>query len=95
MKILKAKRTNEAEIPETWAEAEELITKAMSYHEGRGYNLAIHAVCARIAYGLLCDQSMTPDPTTALAFLMQRICQSKGAGLNESRTDPENKKACG
>ena len=41
-------RINEAEIPETWAEAEELITKAMSYHERRGYNLAIHAVCTRI-----------------------------------------------
>ena len=93
MKILKARRTNEAEIPETWAEAEELITKAMSYHEGRGYNLAIHAVCARIAYGLLCDQSMTPDPTTALAFLIQRICREKGAGLNETGTDRKDKEA--
>lgn len=93
MKILKAKRTNEAEIPETWAEAEEMITKAMSYHEGRGYNLAIHAVCARIAYGLLCDQSLTPDPTTALAFLMKRICARKGAGLNANRTDQKDSSA--
>ena len=83
MKILKATRTREAEIPETWAEGEEMITKAMRFHEGRGYNLAIQGVCARIAYGLLCDQTLTPDPTTALAYLMQRICMRKGAGLEK------------
>jgi hypothetical protein len=53
----------------------------MAYHDHRGSNVSIQSVCARIAYGLLCDQSLTPDPTTALAFLMQRICRKKGAGL--------------
>ena len=69
------------EVPDTWAEAEDMIVKAMAFHEGRGANLAIQGACARVAYGLLCDQSLTPDPTTALAFLMQRICRQKGAGL--------------
>jgi hypothetical protein len=68
-------------VPTTYAEGEEMITKAMRYHEGRGGNLAVQATCARVAFGLFCDQSLTPDPTTALGFLIQRICQRKGAGL--------------
>lgn len=69
------------EVPTTWAEGEEIITKAMRYHEGRGSNLALQAKCAQIAYGLLCDQELTADPTQALCYLLQRICQRKGAGL--------------
>ena len=71
------------EVPDTWAEAEDMITKAMAFHDHRGSNVSIQSVCARIAYGLLCDQSLTPDPTTALAFLLQRICMRKGAGLEK------------
>jgi hypothetical protein len=69
------------EIPETWAEGEAMITQAMRFHDGRGRNVNLQSVCARIAYGLTCDRSMTPDPTTALAFLIQRMCIRKGAGL--------------
>lgn len=71
------------EVPDTWAEAEGMITKALAFHDHRGSNVSIQSVCARIAYGLLCDQSLTPDPTTALAFLLQRICMRKGAGLEK------------
>jgi hypothetical protein len=63
-----------------------MITKAMRYHDKRGNNLALQATCARIAYGLLCNQELTPDPTAALCFLMQRICQRKGAGLEPRET---------
>jgi hypothetical protein len=83
------------DVPETWMEGEGLIAKAMRYHEGRGSNTAIKNVCAMIAFGLLCDQELTPDPTTALAFLMLRICQLKGAGLNATGTDRKNKEARG
>jgi hypothetical protein len=76
-------------------EGEGLIAKAMRYHEGRGSNTAIKNVCAMIAFGLLCDHELTPDPTTALAFLMLRICQLKGAGLNATGTDRKNKEARG
>jgi hypothetical protein len=72
-----------AEIPETWAEGEEMITQALRYHEGRGRNVNLQSVCARIAYGLTCNRELTPDPTTALAFLIQRICIRKGAGLEK------------
>jgi hypothetical protein len=71
----------EIEIPETWAEAEKMLDYAYSTYSGRGGNLAIQATCTRVAYGLLCDQSLTPDPTEALLRLMQRICRRKGAGL--------------
>jgi hypothetical protein len=70
-----------AEIPENWAEAERMITHAMRHYEGRGRNVNLQSVCARIAYALTCDRELTPDPTTALAFLIQRICIRKGAGL--------------
>lgn len=81
MKVLKSVRRGEIEIPETWAEGERMIAKVIRNQEGRGYNLAVQSMCARVAYGLLCDQQLTPDPTAALAFLMLRICQQKGAGL--------------
>jgi len=82
MRVLKAKRVNEAEVPETWAEAERMITAALRYHEGRGANLAINSVCARVAYGMFGERWMCADPTQALAYLMQCICQRKGAGLD-------------
>ena len=81
MKTVKAKRTNEAEVPETWAEGEEMIAQALRYHDGRGGNLAIQSACARIAYGMFGEKWMAADPTQALAYLVQRICQRKGAGL--------------
>ena len=35
----------------------------------------------RVAYGMLGEKTMAPDPTTALLYLLQRICIRKGAGL--------------
>jgi hypothetical protein len=81
MKVVRAKRVKEAEVPENWAEAERMITNAMRYHDGRGGNLAIQSVCARIAYGMYGDKWMAADPTQALAYWIQRLCQLKGAGL--------------
>jgi hypothetical protein len=69
------------EVPTTWAEGEKMITDAIRYCEGRGSNAYLQSACARIAYGLCCDQELTPDPTAALAYLVQRICIRKGAGL--------------
>jgi len=77
------KNKNVIEIPETWAEGEEMITQALRFHAGRGRNVNLQSVCARIAYGLTCNQELTPDPTTALAFLIQRLCKRKGAGLDQ------------
>ena len=83
MKTVRVGNGREYLVPATWEEGEEMITKAMRYHEGRGSNLAIQSACMRIAYGLLCDQELTPDLITALGFLMQRICQRKGSGLDD------------
>lgn len=79
--VVVGKNANVADIPETWAEAETMINKAIRQASGRGRNSEIMSVCSRIAYGLTCNRQMTPDPTTALAYLIQRICQKKGAGL--------------
>lgn len=76
-----SKNKNLYEVPETWAEAEEMITKVLRQASGRGRNLELMGICTRIAYGLMCDRNMTADPSTALAYVIQRICQRKGAGL--------------
>ena len=82
MKTVKAKRTNEAEVPETWAEGEEMIAQALRYHDGRGrrsrHSVGVRADRLRHAFG---EKWMAADPTQALAYLVQRICQRKGAGL--------------
>jgi hypothetical protein len=39
------------------------------------------SACSRVAYGLFCDQELTADPTQALAYLIQRLCIRKGAGV--------------
>ena len=70
------------EVPETWAEAEALITQAMKYSTERGGNLALQSACARTAYGMFGEVWLAADPTQALCYLMQKICQRKGAGLD-------------
>jgi hypothetical protein len=67
-----------SEVPETWAEAERMLEKIARYAGERGANVQIQSVCARVAYGLTCDQSVTPDPTEALLRLMQRLAKGKG-----------------
>jgi hypothetical protein len=69
------------EVPDTWVEAEAMITKAMAYHEGRGGNTAQRAVASAVAYGMFGEKWMCADPTQALMFLMQKICKKRGAGL--------------
>jgi hypothetical protein len=55
-----------------------------AYHDRRGGNLERQSVCARVAFG---EQFMAPDPTTALIYLVQRVCERQGAGLDKERDD--------
>jgi hypothetical protein len=71
------------EVPDTWVEAEAMITKAMRYHNGRGGNTAQGAVARAVVYGMFGEKWMAADPTQALMFLMQKICKKKGAGLGK------------
>jgi len=72
----------EIEIPETWAESEKMIVEALGpYYDERGRNVLRLSIAARVAYGMLGEKTMAPDPTTALLYLLQRICIRKGAGL--------------
>jgi hypothetical protein len=71
-----------AEVPETWAEAEAMITNALGpYYDERGRNIMRLSIAARVAHGMFSEKWMAPDPTTTLLYLLQRICQLKGAGL--------------
>jgi hypothetical protein len=70
------------EVPTTYAEGEEMISRAMRYYDGqRGGNMGLLSVCGLVAFGLFCDQELTADPTQALAYLIQRLCIRKGAGV--------------
>lgn len=68
------------EVPETWAEAEKILKHAMADHKV-GCNLRVQSACARVAYGMFGARWMAADPTEALGYLMMKICQHKGAGL--------------
>lgn len=83
MKTVRVGNGRVYEVPESWAEGEKMIIKAMKYHDGRGNNLAQHGVAARVAYGLFGKQMMAADPTQALMYLIQRVCQHKGYGLDK------------
>jgi hypothetical protein len=72
------------EVPETWQEAEDMAIAALgAYYDERGRNVLRLSIAARIAYGMFGKQTMAPDPTTALLYLLQRVCQREGAGLDK------------
>jgi hypothetical protein len=74
----------EIEIPETWAEGEQMVTEALGpYYDERGRNVLRLSIAARVAYGMFGEKTMAPDPTTALLYVLQKICQRKGAGLEK------------
>jgi hypothetical protein len=74
----------EIEIPETWAEGETMLTQALGpYYDERGRNIMRLSIAARVAYGLFGEKFLAADPTTALLYLLQRICIRKGAGLEK------------
>jgi hypothetical protein len=71
------------EVPDTWIEAEAMITKAMLHHGGRGGNTAQRAVASAVVYGMFGEKWMAADPTQALMYLVRRVCERKGAGLEK------------
>lgn len=82
MKTVKVGKDRIYEVPTTYAEGEKMITDAMRYYDGqRGGNMGTLSACSRVAFGLFCDQELTADPTQALAYLIQRLCIRKGAGV--------------
>jgi hypothetical protein len=81
MKIVNVGNGRRYEVPTTYAEGERMINDALRFYDRRGGNLGMQSVCSRVAYGLFCDQELTADPTQALAYLIQRLCIRKGAGV--------------
>ena len=82
MKIVKVGNGRETEVPESWEEGEDMVEHALgAFYDVRGQNSARLSVCARIAYGMFGEHFMAADPTQALLYLLQRICERKGAGL--------------
>jgi hypothetical protein len=87
MRTVRVDKSREVDVPTSWAEGERMIANALgAYHDRRGGNLARQSAAARVAHGLFGEQFMAADPTIALLYLLQRICQRKGAGLNKDAT---------
>ena len=96
MKLVPVDKNRSVEVPETWREAEDMLTHALgSYYDERGRNIMRLSIVARVAHGMFGDKWMSPNPSTTLLYLLQRICQKKGAGLNATGTDRKNKEARG
>jgi hypothetical protein len=84
MKIVRFHNGREAEVPDTYAEGFDMLVKTMNaYHDRRGGNLERLSCAARVAYGLFGKRFMAPDPTIALVYLMQKICESKGVAVED------------
>jgi hypothetical protein len=81
MRTVRLSKGREYDVPDTWEEAEKMMASAMKRHEKRGSNLALQAICARIAYGMYGERFMAADPNQALCFLMHHIAIREGAGL--------------
>jgi hypothetical protein len=82
MRFVRVDKNRSAEVPETWKEAQDMIDHALSpYYDERGRNIMRLSIAARVAHGMFGEQFLAPDPTTALLYLLQRICIRKGAGL--------------
>ena len=96
MKLVPVDKNRSVEVPETWREAEDMLTHALgSYYDERGRNIMRLSIAARVVHGMFGSQFMAPDPTTSLLFLLRRLCERKGAGLNATGTDRKNKEARG
>jgi hypothetical protein len=80
------------DVPTSFNEGAEMIIKEMALRNDRGRNLALNAVCARVAYGLFNKDGLIADPTDALAYLMERICIRQGAGLDKPLKSDESDK---
>jgi len=84
MRTVRVDKNREVEVPGSWKEGEEMLIAAMnSYHDRRGHNLTRASVAGRVAYGLFGAHFLAADPTSALVWLLRRICERRGAGLDE------------
>jgi hypothetical protein len=74
----------EIDVPENWEEAYKMLDHAMkNYNDKRGGNNERLSVACRIAFGMFNKDNLIPDPTHALMFLMMKICERHGAGLDK------------
>jgi hypothetical protein len=69
-------------VPETYDEAYEMIARAMNNGMGKGGDSALSSACERAVFGMFGDQIMAPNQRTAMAYLIMRIMERDGAGLD-------------
>jgi hypothetical protein len=73
------------EVPETWDEGRAMLIDAMSAkYDNSGGDAHRNSVAGRVAFGMFGNgpNSLVPNPTVALNFLLQKICEKDGAGLD-------------
>ena len=83
MRVVRVGNGRECEIPETWGEGFDMLTRVRgAYYDGRGRNLARQSAAARVVFGLFGAHFLASDPTDALTSLLLEICKRRGAGLD-------------
>jgi hypothetical protein len=73
------------EVPDkgNWEEARLMLVRAMNPAlDGSGGDATRNSIAGRVVFGMF-GHDFTPNPTTALNFLLQKICERKGAGLDQ------------
>jgi hypothetical protein len=84
MRLVKLGHGREAEVPTSWEEGFDMLVATMNaYQDRRGGNLERMSCASRVAYGLFGSRFLAPDPTIALVYLVQKICESKGVGVED------------
>ncbi len=69
-------------VPETHDEAHEMIAKAMENGMGKGGDSALSSACERAVFGMFGDRFIAPNQRTAMAYLIMRIMERDGSGLD-------------
>ena len=83
MRTVRVDKNRSVEVPTSWKEGEEMLIAAMNgYHDQRGHNLTRASVAAKVVFGMFGEHFLAADPTSALVFLLRRICNREGAGLD-------------
>jgi hypothetical protein len=68
------------QVPENFEEGLAMLIEAMDPAlDNSGGDATRNSIAGRVAFGLFGENA--PNPTAALNFLLQKICERKGAGL--------------
>ncbi len=83
-------------VPDTWDEGYSMVADQLEKGFSSGSDSTLSSVCERVALGLFGDMFNAPNQRLAMAYLIMRICEREGAGLDhDSKAVRENQSVGG